>query len=195
MSLLPIISFLLFFSSETPIDILFPPNAFSGGTVVAELHLTDGDVDEVDILSGGEPFVSACKSAISQWHLQGEKDNDLLVVVHFRQPNLYYLNSAEEEIGCTQAKGRLPCPNHIVGPAYPAQSLAQGSVVLKARISAGGDVSAVQVVKSMGALTDPSADALRKWKFAPVEDDHGIAKPSSAYAVFVYRFLITEQEK
>jgi TonB family protein len=195
MNLLPIISLLLFFGSSTLVDPPFPPNTASGGTVVAELHMTAGNVDHVDILSGEEPFIGSCKSALSQWHLHPERDGNELVVVHFRQPNLYYLGNAEEEISCTKPKGPLACPKHIVAPAYPAQALGQGSVVLKARISAEGGVSAVQVVKSMGILTDVSIDAVRKWEFDPAEDDQGTAKPSSAYAVLVYRLLITEPEK
>ncbi len=192
MNMMPIISLLLFFGSSIVVDPIFPPNTVSGGTIVAELHFTAGKVDKMSILAGEEPFVSSSRSALEQWQLHPEKNGSEIVVIYFRQPNLYYFANDEADISCAKPKAALPYPLHIVGPAYPPQSLGQGGVVLKAGISAKGRVSAVQVMKSQGALTDVSTDAVRKWVFAPARDEQGIAEPSSVYAVLVYRFLITE---
>jgi hypothetical protein len=190
-----VLGFLLFFSSSAFVDPIYPPNAVSGGTVVAELHFVSGNVKEITIHSGEEPFVSSTKTALAQWHLHPEKDRNDLVIVHFRQPNLYNLNDVGENIEGSKPKESLPYPKYIVGPSYPAQTLGQGSAILRAEISADGSITEIQALKSAGSLTDVSIDAVRKWKFLPAEDDRGIGKPSFAYAVFVYRFPIIEQKR
>jgi hypothetical protein len=48
----------------------------------------------------------------------------------------------------------------------------------------------VDVVRSVGALTEPSMDAVRKWEFAAPEDDKGVKRSSHAYGVFVYELPI-----
>jgi hypothetical protein len=192
---LQILGFLVFLSSGVFVDPIYPPNTVTGGTVIAELHSVSGRVEKLTIHSGEEPFVSAAQSALRQWQLHPEKDGDDLVVMHFRQPNLYYLNDAGEKISGAKPKGSLPYPKSIVGPAYPAQSLGRGSVILRIGISSDGRVGKIQAEKSVGSLTDVSIDAVRKWVFLPAEDGRGLAKASSAYAVFVYQFPVIEQKR
>jgi hypothetical protein len=195
MILMPIIGLLLIFGSTSLVDPVYPPLALSGGTVVAELHLAGGKVEAINILSGGEPFVGSCKSALAQWNLPSERDGDVMVVVHFRHQNLYNYANSEEQIDCRKPNKSLPYPKRITAPTYPAQVLAQGSVVLKADISAEGGVSDVSVMKSLGSLTDLGSDAVRKWVFVPAEDRQGNAKPSSIYAVLVFRFPVIAPER
>jgi TonB family protein len=190
MSLLPMIGFLLIFGSTSLVDPLFPPLASSGGTVVAELRIADGSIEEINILSGEEPFVSSCKSALAQWRLPSENDGDAIVVVHFRHQNLDNYGTSEELINCIKPKGSLPCPKSIVEPVYPVQIQAQGSVVLKTKISATGSITDIRVLKTLGAMTDSGIDAVQKWKFAPAEDNRGMGRPSSAFVVLVYRFPV-----
>jgi hypothetical protein len=190
MSLLTIIGFLFLFGSASLVDPIFPPLAISGGTVVAELRLADGGIEKINILSGGEPFVSSCKSALAQWRLPSEKDGNAIVVVRFRHQNLYDYGNSEERINCIKPKGSLPCPKSIIEPAYPVQIQAQGSVVLKTKISATGSIADIRVLKALGALTDSGIDAVQKWEFTPAEDDRGMGKPSSAFVVLVYRFPV-----
>ena len=152
-------------------------------------------LSDIKILSGEEPFVSSSKAALQSWNLHPEKDGGDLVVVHFRQPNLYYMGDAEEEIRCTGADPSMPCPKYVVGPAYPAQAVGQGSVILKVEVAADGSILDVRTIQAMGALTDVSVAAVRKWKFTPAEDARGLKKASHAYAVFVYRFPVIAKEK
>jgi hypothetical protein len=195
MSLLNLFALLLMFGSDTYGEFAYPPNAVSGGTVVAELHSVSGSGSDAKIISGSEPFVSSTKATLQNWNLHPEKDGADLVVVHFRQPNLFYVGDSGEEIRCAKADRSLPCPRYVVGPAYPTQSLSQGSVVLKVEIGENGAVMGVRTLKAMGVLTDVSVEAVRKWKFIPAEDSSGAKKPSQAYAVFVYRFPVTQEKR
>jgi TonB family protein len=195
MKAIVILGFWAVFSTSTFVDPAYPPYAITGGTVVAELHSVSGKVEELEIHSGEEPFLDSAKSALEQWSLHPDNDGEDLVIVHFRQPHLYYLNDASENIGGARPLGHLPYPKTIVGPDYPVQVSGQGSVILKIEISSEGSVTDVRAEKTAGALTDVSIDAVRKWKFLPAEDERGIATASSAYAVLVYRFPIIGPKK
>ncbi len=192
MSVLTTIGLWFMLGSLSVVDPPYPPNVVLGGTVVAELHFVEGNVEGMRILSGKEPFAESCRSALSKWHGDSEPDADELVVVHFRQPNLYYLNDTKEVINTAKPKGSLPYPEYIIMPSYPADALGQGSVVLRMDISAEGQVTDVQVVKPMGILTDSSIDAVQQWKFMPAEGKRGKPIRSHAYAVLVYQFPLID---
>jgi len=169
-------------------DPLYPPNAVSGGTVVAELRVAGGSVKDVTILSGTEPFVDPCASALAQWRFQPERDGSELVVVYFRQPYLYNLAAVKEEIAPVKPRGQLPFPKFVVQPSYPPNASGQGSVVLQTDISTDGRVAGVKVVKPMGVLTETSIKAVERWEFIPAQNAKGTRQSSHAYVVLVFRF-------
>jgi TonB family protein len=172
------------------VDPLFPPNAVAGGTVVAELHFAGGKVKNLRILSGDEPFVGSVQAALAEWRLSPARDGDELVVVHFCRPYLPSVGNGREEVNPARPKSALPYPKTVISPVYPANVLGQGSVVLRTEISSEGRVTGVDVVRSVGSLTEPSMEAVRKWEFAAPKDDKGVKQASHAYGVFVYRFPI-----
>ncbi len=179
--------------SLSVVDPSFPPNAILGGTVIAELHFAVGHVSEITILSGDQPFADSCRSAFEKWSTDAKGDADELVIVHFRQPYLYYIGDNKEEFNPASTSRSLPYPIYIIQPSYPPNALAQGSVTLRLNVSEEGEVSDVQVVEGMGGLTDASIEAAREWKFAPAKNSQGKPTPSHAYAVFVYRFPLVAQ--
>jgi TonB family protein len=195
MSLINLIALWLILGADTVVGPKFPPNAVSGGTVVAAVLSGAVGVSDIKILSGEEPFVSASRAALQRWNLHPEKDGADLVVVHFRQPNLHYIGDAGEEIRCVGANPSMPCPKYVVAPAYPPQAVGQGSVILKVEVAADGSVLDVRTLQAMGVLTDVSVAAVRKWKFTPAEDERGIREASHAYAVFVFRFPVIGKKK
>ena len=169
----------------------YPPNAVSGGTVIAELKVAEGKVTGVTILSGAEPFTGGSASALSQWRLPPDTEERALAVIYFRQPYIYSLGSVEEEIRPGKFPPRLPYPKHLVQPLYPPNAMTEGCVTLRADISDDGSVSSVETVKGLGVFTDASTEALQKWMFIPAQDEEGKRIPSQAYVVFVFRFPLT----
>lgn len=185
------IAFLFVFAGGLSVaEPLFPPNASGGGTVVAELKLADGAVKHVGVLSGEEPFAASCESALAQWNLPGEPGDRALVVVYFRAPQLYSVAGSRQAVSRGRTSSLLPFPKYVTPPAYPANALARGSVVLRADVSADGRVSDVRAVKSLGALTETSMDAVREWEFMPASDGRGKEIASRAYIVLVFRFPV-----
>jgi TonB family protein len=167
---------------------IFPPHAVSGGTVIAKLHFVSGNVKKVDILSGEEPFASSSKTALAEWREDSAVSGDKLIIVHFRQPNLYEIGDAKEVINPGSKEISLPYPRFIIHPSYPPNTLGQGSVILKLDVSDKGKVSDIQAIESMGVLTDSSIQAVKQWEFRPARDKEGKATQAQAYVVIVYRF-------
>ncbi len=167
---------------------VYPPEAISGGTVVAALHLFRGSVASVEILSGAEPFVSYALPALYRWRFVPHPGRaDVLVVVRFRQPDRFSMGGLAQTVPpeMTVEPG-LPYPTEIVDPAYSTEGPAAGSVVLQLNISPTGYVLGVRVIKPLGALTETSAIAALNWHFQPAMGAYGGNVPSQALAVMVF---------
>ena len=169
----------------------YPPNAVGGGSVVAELRLTPGTDPDVRILSGTGVFAESAKSALQQWRFTTDRKTSVIVVVRFRDPNFYSTGSAAKEVETGAAEPSLPFPAEIVEPPYPANALGQGSVIIRADVSASGTVTATEVIKEAGGLTSASEDAVKGWRFLPARDTQGGVKCSSVFAVLVFRIPVT----
>jgi len=186
--MIPFLCFLIYSAAFSTVDPVYPPNAVGGGMVVAQVEVAAGGIRKVDILSGEEPFVSSCKSALARGSLPAERDGRELIVVLFRRPEISFAGSSGQKMSISKAPESLPCPEYIVEPAYPPSGSGQGSVVLRADISSEGRVTGLDVVKPMGVFTDASMEAVRKWRFVPARDGQGRKTSSHAYAVLVFRF-------
>jgi hypothetical protein len=186
MSLIHLAMLLWMLAPDVFAEPAYPPNTLSGGTVVAEMQFSSGSVQQIKLLSGEEPFASVSLEALENWNLHPDRNGVDLVILHFRQPNLYYIGSAGENISCDGVDPSLPCPNYIVGPAYPAHAFGEGSVILKVEIAGDGSILKVDTLKGLGSLTDVSVEAVRKWKFSPAQNPRGGKTESAAYVVFVY---------
>ena len=62
---------------------------------------------------------------------------------------------------------RPPFPAATSHPAYPADSLAEGVVILGLRIGSNGTVDDLQVIRDVPPLVGPSEQAVRSWTFSP----------------------------
>jgi TonB family protein len=165
-------------------DVPYPPNAVTGGTVVAEVS---GQGGEIRVLSGEEPFSSAVRSSAASWRFPGDSRKHL-VIVRFRQPELVRAGSRRETVPVsTGGSGAMPYPQSVTEPAYPPDALGEGSVALKVKLTASGAVDRIETLQSLGKLTETGIDAVREWSFQPARDSRGRAVPSEAYVVLVYR--------
>jgi outer membrane biosynthesis protein TonB len=169
----------------------YPPNAISGGTVVAELLLSSGSVARVKILNGeAGAFGESAESALRAWRFAREQKMPVMVVVHFRDPNFYSTGPATRTVAPPPAGLVLAYPKTVVDPAYPANSMGEGCVVLRLDIAATGAVAGTDVIKEAGGLTQASIDAVRKWIFLPAKDSKGRPTESSVFAVLVFRMPV-----
>lgn len=58
-----------------------------------------------------------------------------------------------------------------VGPVYPVNSIAQGTVVLEVTIGSSGRVEQVRVIRDIPSLTSEAVKAVRGWSFRPARLD------------------------
>ncbi len=165
----------------------YPPTAVSGGVVVAVLRISSGAVADVAIMQGDAPFVQPAKTALAAWRFQPKENGDVLVALSFRTPQLYPVGPPSRRLDHRGDSGALPYPRAIVEPAYPPNSLGEGSVILRLEIDSSGSVSSVRTIQGLGDLTAPSIAAARTWKFETGRTGSGRVPKSYAYAVCVFR--------
>ncbi len=165
----------------------YPPDAVFGGTVVAVLHVSGGAVAKISIQQGDAPFADAVRAALVRWRFSRGENSDTLVVVNFRNPALNSAGPASRNMDDRYAFPGLAYPRKVTDPAYPPNSLAEGSVVLRLELSAAGTVSNVKTIQGLGNLTAPSISAVRSWQFAPARNKKAPASKGYVYAVCVFR--------
>jgi hypothetical protein len=188
--MLSILVFLFWASSEAIAVVApaYPPNAVTGGTVIAVMHVTAGGVRSVDILQGDASFVEPVRAALPSWRFQAADGGKFLAVVNFRSPQLFAVgSSATRRFEPVSSSSGMAYPRQVVEPAYPPNSLGEGGVVLRLDLSDSGAISKVKVVQGMGDLTGPCITAVKQWQFTPARNSAGKSLASEAYAVFVLR--------
>ncbi len=83
----------------------------------------------------------------------------------------------------------LKLATHKVSPQYPdmaRQMNLTGAVELDAVINEEGKVESVKIVKGNPILTGAAQQALKSWKFKPIERE---GKPVKASAAFAFNFI------
>lgn len=101
--------------------------------------------------------------------------------------------SSEPPGGAAGTAGRerpvAPMPVRRVAPRLPEDvdaSMVRGEIVLRVTVDPSGNVSDVQVLRSLGPDIDREVvQALRQWTFEPVRDEHG---PRAASLAMAFRF-------
>ncbi len=173
--------------ATTVVGPAYPPDAVAGGMVVAVLHVSAGAVSKISIQQGDAPFVEPAKAALARWRFSPGESSDTLVVIVFRAPTLFSVGSSSRSLDDKNALPGLAYPRRVTDPAYPPNSLAEGSVVLRLELSETGAVSNVKPVQGLGNLTPSCVAAVRSWQFAPAHNKKGSASKAYVYAVCVFR--------
>ena len=78
------------------------------------------------------------------------------------------------ELSTSHGAGQQFQPAEVISAvdaAYPITSLAIGTVVLNAHVSASGKVEELTVVKGIPSLTEAAKKAVMQWKFRPARLD------------------------
>jgi TonB family protein len=185
--MMPVIALLALVEAVSVVGPVYPPNAVAGGNVVAVVHLASGAVRDMDILIGDPPFVDPVKAALKGWRFNGSGNENVLIVVNFRTPALHPIGSPMKELNPVRTGPGLPFPKAVAETAYPPNSLAEGSIILKLTVNEFGSVSKAKVLQSLGNLSEACLSAINRWQFLPAKNAKGLAVPAEAYAVFVVR--------
>lgn len=158
--------------------IAYPINAQQPGFVSVNVNVgPDGSVRQANVVHDVPPLTNAVQTALTSWQftpatLNGQAVPGIVPVdVAFNpfNPSGVGLPGESFQSSATAASGDYqPAVWQNANYAnYPPNTVASGTVVLQVHVTAGGQVSKVQVLRGKGVLTDPSVTAVKTWSFAP----------------------------
>lgn len=173
----------------------YPPQALFGGEVVLDAQIdANGNLAELNVVSGQPPFLGAVLDAVRTWSFQPGRvngvptDGHLSVIFQFPQSYIPPLTSQERTFAAPPADvaNRSAVPLYTREPNYPFNTVAEGAVALFATIDQQGQVDSSHVLLDLPPLTDASIAALHLWRFAPAEQSD-VSTESAAVVVFIFR--------
>ncbi len=178
----------------------YPINSVASGVVAVAVDLDSmGGIKKTEVLRDIPSLTAPLLLAIEKWTfkpavLQGKAVDSTIVVNILYNPSDYRLGSAKAPILGKELKVLTPgaagfVPPKIIAAAwaeYPLNSVAQGSVILNARISPRGRVTQITPVWENQSLTTTSVDAAKAWSFQPATLD-GEAVAANTVVGYVFR--------
>lgn len=164
----------------TAADITYPINSGAAGVVVVAANLDSaGTVKGTDVLHDIPSLTAPVLLSVQNWTfkpalLDGKAVDSTIVVSVVFNPSDYRLTGAatpplgkELKTLSPDANGFLPPKTNATSWAeYPLDSVAQGGVILNARIRRTGRVMHLRPVWGP-FLTETSMDAAKRWTFEP----------------------------
>lgn len=187
---------------STASDINYPPDSVASGIVVVAVGLNGaGKIKETDTLQDIPSLTAPVLVAINNnWTfkpatLNGQGVDSTIVVSIVFNPFDYRLGGAEAPALGQAVKVLSPDANGFLPPMViaaswaqvPMNSVAQGAVILDARINSAGRVTHAVLVYRIPSLTTTSIKAAKKWTFKPATFD---GKPIAANEVVGYVFRL-----
>lgn len=178
----------------------YPIKSVASGVVVVAVNLDSaGRIEKTEVLRDIPSLSAPLLLAIDKWTfkpaaLGGKAVNSTIVVNILYNPSDYRLGGAmapalgkELRVLTPNAAGFVP--PKIISAAwaeYPLNSVAQGSVILDARVSPQGHVSQITPVWRNQSLTTASVEAAKDWTFHPATRN-GEALAANAVVGYVFR--------
>jgi hypothetical protein len=183
----------------TASDIVYPINSGAAGVVVVAVNLDDtGKIKNTDVLRDIPSLTSPVLLSVQKWTfhpamLDGAGVDSTITVSIVFNPSDFRLAGAETPALGKEVMILSPDANRFLPPKtttaswanYLVNSVAQGAVVLEARVARSGHIAHVTPVWAP-FLAKTSIEAAEKWAFEPARFDD---RPIDANAVigYVYR--------
>lgn len=189
---------------STASDINYSPNSVASGVVVVAVHLDSaGMIKGTEVLRDIPSLTAPVLLAVNGWTfkpamLSGNGVDSTIFVSIVFNPFYYQLGSADPpDLGQAleqvqpDANGFLPAKIATASWAqYPANSVAQGAVILDVRVGPTGRVTHTVLVNRIPSLTTTSMNAAKKWTFNPAML-HGAHIAANTVVGYVFRLPST----
>jgi TonB family protein len=120
----------------------------------------DGSVSNIQVLSGGPPFVEPALKAVRQWRYAPSKD------VHVTVETIFFTRRRED------AAPPALKPLTAVRPVYPPEAKEagiEGRVTLRATVEKDGSVSNLETLAGDPQFAQAAKEAVRQWRYEPME--------------------------
>lgn len=174
------------------------PYAYGGGEVVLELTVDpQGSVTRVERLRVTPPYADLVAQSAAAWQfdpaismVEGRAAHvaaPVLVVAVFRPPTLYPGPAGGVPPTALAAPSpRLPRPTTLMMPAYPANAVGNGVVLIEIEMNNRAEPRAYRVLSPTTGFDSAAMDAVRSWTFeAPAAT--GVPDAVFVYAVVGFR--------
>jgi TonB family protein len=180
-------------------DVSYPVQSIAVGTVLLEVIVGEtGKVEDVRPVREIESLTEVATDSVRSWRfnpglLEGKAVRSrTTVAVTFNPAAIPAANVPLPPLSPnahSNPENLQPQPVDVVAaafPQYPVNSIASGTVVIRATIGETGTVKNTVVVRRVASLTSPAMRVLTQWKFKPAEID-GHPLSSSIALAFVFR--------
>ncbi len=180
-------------------DVRYSAQSAAVGAVVLEITVSEkGEVEAIRSIREIPSLTEEAVKSVRRWQfkpalLYGKPTRSrTAVAVIFNSVATYPLETVLGGISATEAgvdSTPEPEPIKVTSASfvkYPFNSLATGTVVIRANIDAEGLVRDVVVIRDVRTLTGPCLEGLKRWKFQPAEL-RGSPISSSICVAFVLR--------
>ena len=152
-----------------------PAATVEGGVVLVDLRVDEkGLVSTVRTLEGRNPFAKQATEAVRHWtfvpaHINKPVESRVGVLMMFRPRRILEFGPPQRKLRQLSSSDRPPLPVTISPLPYPANSVAEGFVVLQLEVDFRGDIAKIEVIEGIPPLTEVARTSVETWRFAPAK--------------------------
>jgi TonB family protein len=169
-----------------------PVATVDGGVVLLDLWVdNEGLVSKIRTLEGRSPFSQKASEAVRRWtfapaQIEKPGESRVGVLMVFRPRMILEFGPPQRKLKQVASSDRPPLPVTILPLPYPANSVAEGVVVLQLEIDFRGGITQIDVIEGISPLTGVARKSVETWHFAPAKVD---GQPVCGTVIVVVSFL------
>jgi TonB family protein len=154
-----------------------PVTTVEGGVVLLDLWVDEeGRVSKVRTVEGRNPFAQQASEAVRHWtfapaQIEKPVESRVGVVMVFRPRMILEFGPPQRKLKELSSSDRPPLPVTILPMPYPANSVAEGFVVLQLELDFRGNLTKIEVIEGIPSLTEVARTSAETWRFAPAKVD------------------------
>jgi TonB family protein len=169
-----------------------PVATVEGGVVLLDLLVDEeGRVSKLRTLEGRNPFSQKASDAVRRWtfapaQIEKPVESRVGVVMMFRPRMILEFGPPQRKMRQLSSSNRPALPVTIFSLPYPANSVAEGVVVLQLEIDIQGGIAKIDVIEGVSPLTAVARKSVETWRFAPAKVD---GQPVCGMVIVAVSFL------
>jgi hypothetical protein len=150
-----------------------PINVIGVAWAVNDLSIgRDGRVMSATSLKGDDPFRSFVEALTSRWLFEPARttspvEGRAAAIFLFRPRTIFPAGQLDLSRMPASGQDRPPVPVSLSDPGYPANSVAEGVVIVELQLTDTGVIDNVLPLNTISGLTIFTAQHVRTWKFEP----------------------------
>jgi hypothetical protein len=168
-------------SAPVPLSLVaapYPAQSLEGGEVVLAARVNpDGQLSDIDIVSGAAPFLGEALSAAHTWTFRrapsgnAKPQSRIGIIFQFAHPGALPTTNAVRtyQIPSDDAPDRPARPMLTREPPVSTNTNGEAGVILSVQIDAKGQPGSIEVLQDHQSLAAPISASVRDWQFSPAK--------------------------